>query len=160
MNKIYLYTAATIVTSVDFLFFDDTADLVETLAGTQNPDLVWEATIPPTLIPGDYTVVGKSGTRTLGKEEIRWDGTNIVPPAVVTAKAVRSELTPELIHLVSLQNGLTAGQATMLLELYWLMGLDPSRPLYVDKGSRTVLPEIVQTLDDNTLRTIVTRIPS
>lgn len=159
MNKIYLYTAATIVTSVDFLFFDDTADLVETLAGTQNPDLVWEATIPPTLIPGDYTVVGKSGTRTLGKEEIRWDGINIVPPAVVTAKAVRSELTPELIHLVSLQNGLTAGQATMLLELYWLMGLDPTRPLYVDRASRTVLPEIRQTLDDNSLRTIVTRIP-
>lgn len=158
-NKVYLYTAATIIAFVDFLFFDATADLVETLTGTQNPDSVWEATIPPTLIPGDYTVVGKSGTRTLGKEEIRWDGTNIIPPATVVAKAVRTELSPELIHLVSLQNGLTAGQSTMLLELYRLMGLDPTRPLYVDRGSRTVLPEIVQTLDDNTIRTIVTRIP-
>ena len=131
---IYLYTAATIITSVDFLFFDSIGELQATVAGTQNPDLVWEATVPA-LSPGDYTVVGKSGTRTLGKEEIRWDGTNIVPPATVIAKAVRTELSPELIHLVSLQNGLTAGQSTMLLELYRLMGLDPTRPLYVDRGS-------------------------
>lgn len=157
-NTVYFYTASLIVTSVDFLFFDINGDLQGTAAGAQNPDLVWEATVPA-LAAGDYTVVGKSGTRTLGKEEIRWDGTNIIPPAVVVAKAVRTELSPELIHLVSLQNGLTAGQSTMLLELYRLMGLDPTRPLYVDRGSRTVLPEIVQTLDDNTLRTIVTRIP-
>lgn len=50
-------------------------------------------------------------------------------------------------------------QGTPALELYRLMGLDPTRSLYVDRGSRTVLPEIVQTLDDNTIRTIVTRIP-
>ena len=126
--------------------------------GFKNANNVWETTVPPGLPPGDYTVVATSSTKTLGKEEIRWDGITIVPAAVVTAKAVRAELSPELIHLVSLQNGLTAGQSTMLLELYRLMGLDPTRPLYVDRGSRTVLPEIVQTLDDNTTRTIVTRI--
>lgn len=157
-NQVYLYTAAPVLTNVDFLFFDSTGNLQDTEAGTLNTDNVWEVTVPA-LPAGDYTVVGKSGIRTLGKEEIRWDGTNIVPPATVIAKAVRTELSPELIHLVSLQNGLTAGQSTMLLELYRLMGLDPTRPLYVDRGSRTVLPEIVQTLDDNTIRTIVTRIP-
>lgn len=159
MNKCYLYTAGLGLTNVDFLFFDNLGVLKDTQAGTLNTDNVWEATVSPTLISGDYTVVGKSGIRTLGKEEMKWDGTNIIPPAAVIAKAVRSELTPELIHLVSLQNGLTAGQATMMLELYWLMGLDPTRPLYVDRASRTVLPEIKQTLDDTGLRTIVTRIP-
>jgi len=154
--KVFLYTASDI-SSVDFLFFDSAGELQGTVAGTQNLDLVWEAIIPA-LIAGTYTVVGKSGLRTLGKEEIYWDGTNVVSPAIVTAKAVRAELSPELIHLVSLQNGLTAGQSTMLLELYRLMGLDPTRPLYVDRNSRTVLPEIVQTLDDNTNRTIVQRI--
>jgi len=59
---------------------------------------------------------------------------------------------------VSLQNGLTTGQSTMLLELYRLMGLDPTRPLYVDSNSRTILPEIEQTIDNNSARTIVTRI--
>jgi hypothetical protein len=157
-NQVYLYTAGTGLTAVDFLFFDSTGNLQDTEAGTLNIDNVWEVTVPA-LPAGDYTVVGKSGIRTLGKEEIRWDGTSIIPPATVIAKAVRAELSPELIHLVSLQNGLTAGQSTMLLELYRLMGLDPTRPLYVDKGIRTVLPEIRQTLDDDTLRTIVTRIP-
>lgn len=158
-NKVYFYTAASVLPSVDFLFFDDTGILRSTRSGTINSDNVWEATVSVTLTPGDYTVVGKSETKTLGKEEIRWDGTIIIPPSTVIAKAVRQELSPELIHLVSLQNGLTSGQATMLLELYWLMGLDPTRPLYVDKVSRKVLPEINQSLDDNSIRTIVTRLP-
>lgn len=156
MNKIYLYS--TIDSPVEFLFFNSSGVLVDTVAGVQNPNLVWEANVPA--LPADeYTVIGKSSNKTHGKEVIRWDGSSIVPLETTIAKAVRTELSTELIHLVSLQNGLTAGQATMLLELYWLMGLDPSRPLYVDKVSRTVLPEIRQTLDDNTNRTIVTRLP-
>lgn len=158
MDYVYFYTAATTVSSVDFLFFDSTGNLQETVSGTQNLDLVWEAAVPA-LPAGDYTVVATSGTRTLGKEEIRWDGSGIVPGPSVIAQAVRAELSPELIHLVSLQNGLTAGQSTMLLEIYRLMGLDPTRPLLVSRTERQVLPEIVQTLDDNTVRTIVTRIP-
>ena len=158
MDYVYFYTAATTVSSVDFLFFDSTGNLQETVSGTQNLDLVWEAAVPA-LPAGDYTVVAASGTRTLGKEEIRWDGSGIVPGPSVIAQAVRAELSPELIHLVSLQNGLTAGQSTMLLEIYRLMGLDPTRPLLVSRTERQALPEIVQTLDDNTVRTIVTRIP-
>lgn len=155
--KVFLYTAAEIL-SVNFLFFDSNGELQETVAGVLNSDSVWEATVPA-LIAGTYTVVGKSGTKTLGKEEINWNGTMIVEPAVTIAKAIRTELSSELVHLVSLQNGLTSGQSTMLLELYRLMGLDPTRPLYVDGNSRTILPEIEQTIDNNSARTIVTRIP-
>ncbi len=156
-NTVYLYTAATIVTSVDFLFFDSLGDLQGTVAGTQNLDLVWEATVP-VLPAGDYTVVGKSGLRTLGKEEITWDGTDIIPPSTVIAKAVRTELSAELVHLVSLQNGLTTGQATMLLELYLLMGLSPTKPLIVTKTRRYVGADIDQTIENNSNQTTVTRV--
>lgn len=103
MNKIYLYS--TTDGPVEFLFFNSSGVLVDTVAGVQNPNLVWEASVPD-LPADDYTVIGKSGNRTHGKEDIRWDGSNVVPPETVIAKAVRSELTPELIHLVSLQNGI------------------------------------------------------
>lgn len=56
------------------------------------------------------------------------------------AVAVRNELSPELSHLSSLQNGqgLSSVQATMLLEIYRLYGLDPTKPLVVTDNSRTV----------------------
>lgn len=158
MNKIHLFCNSSI-TEVSFSFFNSNGELIETSSGSLNDDSVWETTVPVTLPAETYTVVGKSGTKTLGKEKIIWDGSSIVDQSDAIAQSVRNELSSELVHLVSLQNGLTAGQSTMLLELYRLMGLDPTRPLYVDRGSRTVLPEIVQTLDDNTVRTIVTRIP-
>lgn len=155
--KIYLYTASNTITSVDFLFFDSLGELQETVSGVQNLDLVWEVTVP-SLTAGNYTVVGKSGTITLGKEEFKWDGTNVITSETAIATAIRTELSSELVHLVSLQNGLTSGQSTMLLELYRLMGLDPSRPLYVDQTSRSVSPEITQEINNNGIRTIVTRV--
>ncbi len=75
------------------------------------------------------------------------------------ATAVRTELAEELNHLTELENGLglTNNQATMLLELYRLMGLDPTRPLIVNSTTRTAGSEINQTIDSNTTRTILTR---
>jgi hypothetical protein len=157
MNKIFLYTASQIITSVDFLFFDSSGELQQTVTGSKNDDSVWECTVPA-LSAGRYNVVGISGTKTLGKEEIQWDGTNITSPEVVVAKAVRTELSSELVHLVSLQNGLTSNQATMLLELYRIMGLDPAHPLVVTRSSRTA-GDISQTIvDDDGTSTTVTRI--
>ena len=134
MNKIYLYCSQTL-SDVSFLLFDPDSVLVDTLTGTLNINDVWEADI--SLLPANtYTVVGKTGDRVLGQEKIIWDGINIIEES----------------------GGLTNIQNTMLLELYRLMGLDPSRPLYVDKTTRRVIPEIEQSIDDNTQRTIVTRI--
>lgn len=157
MNKIFLYTASQIISSVDFLFFDSLGELQQTVAGTKNDDSVWECTVPA-LTAGKYSVVGNSGARTLGKEDIQWDGTNITSPEVVVAKAVRTELSSELVHLVSLQNGLTTNQATMLLELYRIMGLDPANPLVVTRSSREA-GSIRQTIvDADGSSTTVTRI--
>jgi hypothetical protein len=75
------------------------------------------------------------------------------------ASAVRSELTPELTHVMTLQNGmgLDSTQATMLLELYRIMGLDPSKPLIVTQSSRTAGAEIQQTISTNATQTNVVR---
>jgi len=85
---------------------------------------------------------------------------SIAPTASENALAVRNELTAELSHLLTLENGqgLTSTQSIMLLELYRIMGLDPTKPLVVTNNSRTIGSEIGQSIDTNQTRTIVTRI--
>lgn len=85
-------------------------------------------------------------------------------PSLHTAVAnvaadVRTELTAELTHLSTLQNGmgLDSTQATMLLEIYRLYGLDPTMPLVVTDTSRTVGP-IDQTIHITNNSTTVTRV--
>lgn len=79
------------------------------------------------------------------------------PTAADIATAVRTELTPELTHAMSLQNGLSGSQATMLLELYKIMGLDPAAPLVVTQNSRTAGDVIQSITGDNTSSNTVTR---
>lgn len=81
------------------------------------------------------------------------------PTAAAIADQVRTELTPELIHLMTLQNntGLTPTQATMLLEMYDLLGLDPTKPLTVTNTARTA-GTINQTISTSPTSTVVTRI--
>jgi hypothetical protein len=76
------------------------------------------------------------------------------------ADEVRVELTPELTHVMTLENnpGLTPTQATMLLELYAIMGLDPLKPLVVTQTQRTAGSGITQTINTNTTATAVTRV--
>jgi hypothetical protein len=95
------------------------------------------------------TIAGEGGTGTTG------------PTALEIAAAVRDELSVELTHLSSLQNGLglDSVQATMLLEIYRLYGLDPTKPLIVSNTTRTVSGGgIVQQIATNQTSTTVTRI--
>lgn len=55
------------------------------------------------------------------------------------------------------QNGLTSQQATILLEMYNLLGLDPTIPLVVTKTSRQA-GSINQTVNSNADTTVVTRV--
>ena len=71
--------------------------------------------------------------------------------------AIRTELEPELTTIMSQQNGLTTGQAAMLLEMYVLLGLDPTKPLAVTATSRKA-GAISQTIDTNSTSTVVTRV--
>lgn len=76
------------------------------------------------------------------------------------AKAVRTELSTELSHLMVLQNGmgLSSAQATMLLEIYALYGLDPSKPLIVTDASRSAGAEISQQITSNPSTTTIQRL--
>lgn len=53
--------------------------------------------------------------------------------------------------------GLTSTQQTMLLELYRLMGLDPTKPLVVTSTTRAAGAEISQTIAENAGQVTVTR---
>lgn len=75
------------------------------------------------------------------------------------AEAVRTELTPELAHILTLENnpGLTPTQATMLLEIYNIFGLDPTKPLVVTNISRTA-GDIAQSIVTDDTQTVLTRV--
>lgn len=60
-------------------------------------------------------------------------------------------------NVLSIQNGLTATQSTMLLEMYQLLGLDPTIPLVVTQTQRTA-GSIEQTIDSTATQTIVQRL--
>lgn len=81
------------------------------------------------------------------------------PTATEIASAVRTELAPELAHILVLQNnpGLTNTQATMLLEMYELLGLDVSKPLIVTQNTRSA-GTISQNIISDSTSTIVTRV--
>lgn len=82
------------------------------------------------------------------------------PTVTEIANQVRVELTPELTHILTLENnpGLTPTQATMLLELYRIMGLDPTKPLLITQTQRKAGDEIIQVISgDNVNTSTVTR---
>jgi hypothetical protein len=85
--------------------------------------------------------------------------TDTLPTAANIAEAVRTELTPELTHITTLQNGqgLDSNQAIMLLELFKLSGLDPTKPLIVTKTSR-IAGDISQSITGDANSTTVTRV--
>jgi hypothetical protein len=86
--------------------------------------------------------------------------TDTMPTAANVASAVRTELTNELAHILTLANnpGLTTNQATMLLEIYKLYGLDPTAPLVVTNNNRTAGAGVVQTVQTSDTQTVITRV--
>lgn len=89
-----------------------------------------------------------------------WANSSISQTSInAIANEVRTELTPELTHILTLENnpGLTATQATMLLEMYELLGLNPTKPLVVTQSTRTA-GTISQSIATNSTQTVVTRV--
>jgi hypothetical protein len=63
-----------------------------------------------------------------------------------------------LIDRISAGSGLTSGESTMLLEMYRLLGLDPTRPLIVTSTTREAGGEIEQSISESPPGTVtVTR---
>ena len=61
--------------------------------------------------------------------------------------------------LLSAGGSLTPTQATMLLEMYNLLGLDPTRPLIVNPSYRIAGSEISQSIGQTGDTVTVTRLP-
>lgn len=79
------------------------------------------------------------------------------PDASTVASSVRVELAPELAKINTQVDGLTSNQLTMLLEIYQLYGLDPTKPLVITDTSRTT-GTIAQNIQSTPSQTTVTRI--
>lgn len=82
------------------------------------------------------------------------------PTVSQTAAAVRAELTNELTQIMELDttpSALTPSQETMLLEMYQLLGLDPTKPLVVTNTSRTAGAAVTQAIAITPTQTTVTR---
>jgi len=101
-----------------------------------------------------------SSSTQLAAIKAKTDTITAAPSAADIADAVRTELTPELNHLLTLQNGegLNSTQATMLLEIYRLYGLDPTRPLVVTKTNRSAGAGINQNISTNDNQTTISRV--
>lgn len=70
----------------------------------------------------------------------------------------QSSSIASLTELVVSGSGLTPAQATMLLEMYRLVGLDPTQPLVVSPTSRVVGADIVQSIISGSGTVVVTRL--
>jgi hypothetical protein len=79
------------------------------------------------------------------------------PTAADIATAVRTELSPELGKIDAQVDGLTPNQLTMLIEMYELLGLDPSKPLTVTQTARSA-GSISQIISSNDTQTVVSRV--
>jgi hypothetical protein len=121
-------------------YHDATADVID--AQTQS---VWDATA------ANFNTAGSMGNKlnTASSGGVDYQA---------LADAIRVELTPELTHVMLLENGLTASQATVLQEIYQLYGLDPTKPLIVSTNSRTAGAGITQTISTNPSQTTITRV--
>ena len=64
------------------------------------------------------------------------------PVTIAAGQTVTASLDPNTVVTASL----TTAQENMLLEVYRLLGLDPTRPLVVSPTSRTAGPEISQSI--------------
>lgn len=84
------------------------------------------------------------------REEIESNQTTLA------TKAKQDEILSEITGLSGQTGGLTVSQANMLLEMYELLGLDPSKPLIVTASNRSA-GTISQTILTDANSTIVTR---
>lgn len=139
------------------IFSDDFPSPFEQTSGTQIVTNVVSSLVTAIDVGG-----GSATTAIQIREEMDANSTRLAAIASGVSdmpNAIRDELTPELAHILTLQNnpGLTVSQATMLTELYVLMGLDPTKPLIVNQNSR-LAGDITQNIQTNTTQTIVNRV--
>jgi len=81
-------------------------------------------------------------TETFVTASVTLDPGTVVTASLVPGTTVTASLDPNTVVTASL----TTSQENMLLEVYRLLGLDPTRPLVVSPTSRAAGPEISQSI--------------
>lgn len=81
-------------------------------------------------------------TETFVTASVTLDPGTVVTASLAPGTTVTASLDPNTVVTASL----TTSQENMLLEVYRLLGLDPTRPLVVSPTSRTAGPEISQSI--------------
>ena len=76
---------------------------------------------------------------------------------LATNQYTDNTIVTSTVSPVIVQGSLTPDQETMLLEMYDLLGLDPTKPLVVTQTSR-VAGTISQSIASNSTQTTVTRV--
>lgn len=143
---------------------DGTDPFVNTIGSYNVRIMLVVSNLVDTVSTGGVGTVGEVANAVWGASNYAAHGAGTAGTAIsasdptAVAAAVRTELTPELTQIMALQNGLTSAQATMLTELYRIMGLDPSKPLIVTDTTRQAGPEIIQNINSNASGTSVTRV--
>jgi len=139
---------------------DFTASLIdETDSAITHPTVV-ESTQKPGLyyidIPSSFLVAHGTGHYGVVVEIDTVSGPSGPPEVVATLSAGIKVFAEDFDSLVG--QGLTPTQSTMLLEIYRLYGLDPTRPLLVTSSARTAGAGITQTVVESPPGTVtVTR---
>lgn len=78
---------------------------------------------------------------------------------IIWDEQTSAHVTPGTMGYAQSQtSGLSSQQATMLLEMYAILGLDPAKPLIVTDTSRTAGAGIQQTVNTTQNQTTVTRV--
>ncbi|MEK9767317.1 MAG: hypothetical protein VW683_00235 [Betaproteobacteria bacterium] len=103
------------------------------------------------------STVSSRATRTITEvtASIAYPEGTIVTASLAPNQYVTASLAPNQYVTASL----TSTQETMLLEVYRLLGLDPTKPLVVTPNARTVSTEISQSIDQSGDTVTVTRVP-
>lgn len=124
------------------LFVDGGGDPVVPVLGTYN-------VLVKMIVPVQAQTVSTSGGSGVSLSEIE-NSTVLAKEATVLTRA--SQVSVDNITV----GGLTTNQATMLLEMYQLLGLDPTKPLLVTDYARSA-GDINQTITTSASETIVHR---
>jgi len=143
------------------VYHDDSISPFVILSGggvrSTESNLVQSVRSTTNIVTGDLSSVPSAVRSNLTPELDHLSSLQNAPTASQNAVQVRTELTLELDKINSQVDGLTSGQLTMLVEMFRLMGLDPTRPLVVTTSTVDAGPEIHQDIGGDNTETTITR---
>jgi hypothetical protein len=129
------------------------SDGITTITGNLLTD---DGSSPISATLGNFNVLVNLETPVLAAAIEVSGGTTLTANAIASAVWANANAV-DLINKTDQINTVTQAQSDMILEIYRLYGLDPSRPLIVTNTSRKAGTEIQQVINSSTNTTTITR---